>query len=158
MRTVFDVSVSLIRKKKKTFTRIVHHFFLSLHVCFVVVVVSAGSDTTVDDPYSELTEEDYTPQVDYKTDPNWCHPLRLTNGEVSCHSPRGGAARSSFGTRCEMSCDRGYRLLGRSSIQCLPNRRWSGTAYCRSTCTLQVPIRGQILRQFCVVLLSRNPM
>ncbi|XP_022615779.1 sushi repeat-containing protein SRPX2 [Seriola dumerili] len=91
---------------------------------------TAGSGTTVYDTYSDFTEEDNTPQLDYK-DPHWCHSPSLTNGEVTCHSPRGGAYRSTLGTRCEMSCDRGYRLLGRSSIQCLASRRWSGTAYCR---------------------------
>ncbi|KAM7389232.1 hypothetical protein PAMP_023222 [Pampus punctatissimus] len=30
-----------------------------------------------------------------------------------------------------MRCDRGYRLIGRHSIQCLATRRWSATAYCR---------------------------
>lgn len=40
-----------------------------------------------------------------------------------------------------MKCDRGYRLLGRSSIRCLPTRRWSGTAFCRSTWELR-PVRG----------------
>uniref|UniRef100_A0A3P8UNZ1 Sushi repeat-containing protein SRPX2 n=1 Tax=Cynoglossus semilaevis TaxID=244447 RepID=A0A3P8UNZ1_CYNSE len=66
------------------------------------------------------------------TDPQWCHSLGLTNGEVTCRSPRGGGVYSShLGTRCEMSCDRGYRLIGRSSIQCLSTRRWSATAFCR---------------------------
>uniref|UniRef100_A0A3Q4HWI8 Sushi-repeat containing protein X-linked 2 n=1 Tax=Neolamprologus brichardi TaxID=32507 RepID=A0A3Q4HWI8_NEOBR len=67
-----------------------------------------------------------------KTDPYWCHPPGLTNGEVTCHSPRGRAYRSTLGTRCQMSCDRGYKLLGRRSIMCLANRSWSGTAYCRT--------------------------
>uniref|UniRef100_A0A8C5H1U8 Sushi repeat-containing protein SRPX2 n=1 Tax=Gouania willdenowi TaxID=441366 RepID=A0A8C5H1U8_GOUWI len=69
--------------------------------------------------------------VESRYNPYWCHPLGLTNGEVTCHSPRGGANRSSLGTRCDMRCDRGYRLLGKNSLQCLTNRRWSGTAYCR---------------------------
>uniref|UniRef100_A0A8C6NI04 Sushi repeat-containing protein SRPX2 n=1 Tax=Nothobranchius furzeri TaxID=105023 RepID=A0A8C6NI04_NOTFU len=66
-----------------------------------------------------------------KLDPNWCRSPSLTNGEVTCQSPRGRAYRGTLGTRCQMTCDRGYRLLGRKSIQCLSNRRWSGTAYCR---------------------------
>uniref|UniRef100_A0A3Q4IBT7 Sushi-repeat containing protein X-linked 2 n=1 Tax=Neolamprologus brichardi TaxID=32507 RepID=A0A3Q4IBT7_NEOBR len=74
-----------------------------------------------------------------KTDPYWCHPPGLTNGEVTCHSPRGRAYRSTLGTRCQMSCDRGYKLLGRRSIMCLANRSWSGTAYCRSiVCYLKI--------------------
>uniref|UniRef100_G3PZ74 Sushi repeat-containing protein SRPX2 n=1 Tax=Gasterosteus aculeatus TaxID=69293 RepID=G3PZ74_GASAC len=91
---------------------------------------SAGSGTTEYDQYDDFVEEDYGPQLDYQH-PNWCHSPGLTNGEVTCRSPRGPAFRSTLGTRCEMSCDRGYRLLGRTSIQCLANRRWSGTAYCR---------------------------
>lgn len=70
------------------------------------------------------------------TDPFWCHSVRLTNGEATCYSPRGGRYRSTLGSRCEMKCDRGYKLLGQSSIQCLQSRRWSGTAFCRSTCKL----------------------
>ncbi|KAM3867012.1 sushi repeat-containing protein SRPX2 [Diretmus argenteus] len=81
--------------------------------------------------YNEVPpEEDYTPQLDYK-DPYWCHSLTLTNGAVTCVSPRGGNYRSTLGSRCEMTCDRGYRLVGKASVQCLPSRRWSGTAYCR---------------------------
>lgn len=67
------------------------------------------------------------------TDPFWCHSMRLTNGEATCYSPRGGRYRSTLGSRCEMKCDRGYKLLGQSSIHCLQSRRWSGTAFCRST-------------------------
>ncbi|KAM6953152.1 sushi repeat-containing protein SRPX2 [Aplochiton taeniatus] len=63
--------------------------------------------------------------------PQWCHYLSLANGEVTCFSPRGRNYRSTLGTRCQMTCDRGYRLLGKTSLQCMPNRRWSGTAYCR---------------------------
>ncbi|XP_006782009.1 sushi repeat-containing protein SRPX2 [Neolamprologus brichardi] len=97
---------------------------------------NAGSGTTVDE--NEFTEEDTTPQLDY-TYPYWCHPPGLTNGEVTCHSPRGRAYRSTLGTRCQMSCDRGYKLLGRRSIMCLANRSWSGTAYCR-TCKFLVRV------------------
>lgn len=68
--------------------------------------------------------------------------MRLTNGEATCYSPRGGRYRSTLGTRCEMKCDRGYRLLGRSSIRCLPSRRWSGTAFCRSRWKLPPRPRG----------------
>lgn len=67
-------------------------------------------------------------------DPHWCHSPGLTNGEVTCHSSQGRAYQSTLGTRCQMSCDRGYKLLGSRSISCLASRRWSGTAYCRSTC------------------------
>ncbi|XP_020779176.1 sushi repeat-containing protein SRPX2 [Boleophthalmus pectinirostris] len=87
-----------------------------------------GSGTI--ESYSEFVEEDYTPQLDYK-DPYWCHSPGLTNGEVICRSPRGPSYRSTLGTRCDMKCDPGYRLIGRESIQCLANRRWSGTAICR---------------------------
>ncbi|XP_055080667.1 sushi repeat-containing protein SRPX2-like [Periophthalmus magnuspinnatus] len=61
----------------------------------------------------------------------WCHSPGLTNGEVTCRSPRGPSYRSTLGTRCDMKCDPGYRLIGRNAIQCLANRRWSGTAICR---------------------------
>uniref|UniRef100_A0A3Q3VK91 Sushi repeat-containing protein SRPX2 n=1 Tax=Mola mola TaxID=94237 RepID=A0A3Q3VK91_MOLML len=91
---------------------------------------AVGTGATVNDTYTDYAEEDNTPQLDYKN-PHWCHSPSLTNGEVTCHSPRGRAYRSTLGTRCEMSCDRGYRLVGRSSIQCLASRRWSGTAICR---------------------------
>nr|XP_015803746.2 sushi repeat-containing protein SRPX2 [Nothobranchius furzeri] len=88
---------------------------------------TAGAATA--DSYDDLEEEN-TPELDYKN-PNWCRSPSLTNGEVTCQSPRGRAYRGTLGTRCQMTCDRGYRLLGRKSIQCLSNRRWSGTAYCR---------------------------
>ncbi|XP_059202801.1 sushi repeat-containing protein SRPX2 [Centropristis striata] len=103
---------------------------LSRFVVVFILYFTAGSATTVDDGYNDFVEEDHTPQLDYKH-PHWCHSPGLTNGEVTCLSPRGKAYKSTLGTRCTMSCDPGYRLLGRRSIQCLANRRWSGTAYCR---------------------------
>ncbi|KAM9357396.1 sushi repeat-containing protein SRPX2 [Symphorus nematophorus] len=103
---------------------------LSRFVAVFILYFTAGSGTTVYDTYNDFVEEEYTPQLDYK-DPHWCHSPGLTNGEVTCYSPRGPSYRSTLGTRCEMSCDRGYRLLGKSSIICLANRRWSGTAFCR---------------------------
>ncbi|XP_056898906.1 sushi repeat-containing protein SRPX2 [Takifugu flavidus] len=96
----------------------------------LVLFSTVAMGTVVEETYSDFTEEDQTPQLDYKN-PFWCHSVRLTNGEATCYSPRGGRYRSTLGTRCEMKCDRGYRLLGRSSIRCLPTRRWSGTAFCR---------------------------
>ncbi|KAJ8351189.1 hypothetical protein SKAU_G00226650 [Synaphobranchus kaupii] len=82
--------------------------------------------------YNEVAPEEapYRPQLDYSV-PRWCNTLKLHNGEVACFSPRGGNYHNTLGTRCEMSCDRGYRLLGRPSLICMPSRRWSGTAYCR---------------------------
>ncbi|XP_038145488.1 sushi repeat-containing protein SRPX2 [Cyprinodon tularosa] len=108
---------------------------------FIFLFFTAGA-TTVEDSYSDFIEEDYTPQLDYK-DPNWCHSPHLANGEVTCRSPRGGAYKSTLGTRCEMSCDRGYRLLGRRSIHCLPNRIWSGRAYCRRIRCHVLPLISQ---------------
>ncbi|XP_042275886.1 sushi repeat-containing protein SRPX2 [Thunnus maccoyii] len=103
---------------------------LSCVVAVLVLHLTAGTETTVYDTYNDFAEEDTTPQLDYK-DPNWCHSPNLPNGEVTCHSPRGGGYRSTLGTRCELTCDRGYRLIGKSSIQCTASRRWSGSSYCR---------------------------
>ncbi|KAM9849904.1 sushi repeat-containing protein SRPX2 [Aulostomus maculatus] len=96
----------------------------------LLLYLPVGSGTVVYETYHDFVEEDNTPQLDYK-DPNWCHSQHLTNGEVTCYSPRGPSYTSTLGTRCEMSCDRGFRLIGKSSIHCLSSRRWSGTAYCR---------------------------
>ncbi|XP_030620742.1 sushi repeat-containing protein SRPX2 [Chanos chanos] len=90
--------------------------------------VDHGSYNEVQDVYEEETYS--APQMDYKN-PRWCRTLSLPNGEVACSSPRGGGYTSTLGTRCLLSCDRGYRLLGRSSVQCMPNRRWSGASHCR---------------------------
>ncbi|XP_053361264.1 sushi repeat-containing protein SRPX2 [Clarias gariepinus] len=89
------------------------------------------SEATYPNNSNEVHEDThYTPELDYKR-PFWCQTLKLHNGHMTCSSPRGGNYRNSFGTRCALSCDRGYKLLGRSSVQCMANRRWSGTAYCR---------------------------
>uniref|UniRef100_A0A8C5JGT2 Sushi repeat-containing protein SRPX2 n=1 Tax=Junco hyemalis TaxID=40217 RepID=A0A8C5JGT2_JUNHY len=71
------------------------------------------------------------PALDYRRVPQWCATLSIYRGEASCYSPRGSSYRSSLGTRCELSCARGYRLVGPSAVQCLPSRHWSGMAYCR---------------------------
>lgn len=71
--------------------------------------------------------------------PQWCHPLIIYNGEATCYSPRGGNYRSSLGTRCALSCNRGYRLIGPRSVQCLLNRHWSGIIYCRREYSLRFP-------------------
>ncbi|XP_037636341.1 sushi repeat-containing protein SRPX2 [Sebastes umbrosus] len=118
----------------------VSDMLLARSVAVFILYFTAGSGTTEYDGYNDFVEEDHTPQLDYKN-PNWCHSPGLTNGEVTCHSPRGVAYTSTLGTRCEMNCDRGYRLLGKSSIHCLANRRWSGTAYCRQMrCRVLHPI------------------
>ncbi|XP_062855973.1 sushi repeat-containing protein SRPX2 [Trichomycterus rosablanca] len=92
-----------------------------------------GSGTVYHNSYNEVEHEEdtyHTPEFDYKH-PRWCQTLKLSNGHMACSSPRGGNHRSSLGTRCMMSCERGYKLLGQTSVQCMANRRWSGTAYCR---------------------------
>ncbi|KAG9335513.1 hypothetical protein JZ751_004539 [Albula glossodonta] len=108
-------------------------FLLLLHVYTVSKIHGQyeGSGNTWSS-YNEVVPERtrYSPQLDYRN-PRWCHTLSLSNGEVTCFSPRGGNYRSTLGTRCQLSCDHGYRLLGRTSVQCMPNRRWSGTARCR---------------------------
>ncbi|XP_061755931.1 sushi repeat-containing protein SRPX2 isoform X3 [Nerophis ophidion] len=91
---------------------------------FYLTAVSGSPDS------SDVAEEDHTTHVDYDS-LYWCHSPRLTNGEATCHSPRGRAYRTTQGTRCNMRCDRGYRLSGSSSIQCMADRRWSGTSMCR---------------------------
>ncbi|CAL8263280.1 unnamed protein product [Lota lota] len=109
---------------------------VTLHGVVVILIfyvtVSSGWEETYSN-YELVSEEEPIeegPRLDYN-DPTWCHSPSLANGEVNCVSPRGKSYRSTLGTRCEMTCDRGYRLMGKSSVQCLANRRWSGTAYCR---------------------------
>ena len=72
--------------------------------------------------------------------PQWCATLNIHRGEATCYSPQGGSYRSSLGTRCELSCTRGYRLVGPSAVQCLPSRHWSGMAYCRRECAPAIGI------------------
>lgn len=74
--------------------------------------------------------------------PQWCATLNIHRGEATCYSPRGSSYRSSLGTRCELSCTRGYRLVGPSTVQCLPSRHWSGMAYCRRECPGPGPATG----------------
>ncbi|NWI14663.1 SRPX2 protein, partial [Crypturellus soui] len=83
------------------------------------------------------------PALDYRRVPQWCATLNVYRGEATCYSPRGSAYRSSLGTRCELSCARGYRLVGRSAVQCLPSRHWSGMAYCRQ---IRCPVLPGLLR------------
>ncbi|XP_060783530.1 sushi repeat-containing protein SRPX2 isoform X2 [Neoarius graeffei] len=92
-----------------------------------------GSGAMYPNSNNEVVREEiyYTPELDYKY-PNWCQTMKLHNGQMRCSSPRGGNSRNTLGTQCALSCDRGYKRLGRSSIQCMTNRRWSGTAYCRN--------------------------
>lgn len=71
--------------------------------------------------------------------PQWCAPLSIHRGEATCYSPRGSSYRSSLGTRCELSCVRGYRLQGPSAVRCLPSRHWSGLGYCRRECARPWP-------------------
>uniref|UniRef100_A0A8C7P2H2 Sushi repeat-containing protein SRPX2 n=1 Tax=Oncorhynchus mykiss TaxID=8022 RepID=A0A8C7P2H2_ONCMY len=116
---------------------------MGLFICLCLVAMTdfrannsvslvSGSGTTMHSSYNEVVpeEEYYTPQLNYRN-LRWCHFLTLANGDVTCHFPRGENYRSTLDTRCEMTCDRGYKLLGRSSVQCMPNRRWSGTSHCR---------------------------
>ncbi|KAJ8398003.1 hypothetical protein AAFF_G00433500 [Aldrovandia affinis] len=110
-------------------------YFLLLLEAFtrVLGLTNEDSGSTLLSGYNEVTPEEedpYIPRLDYRT-PRWCYTLKLTNGEVTCFSPRGGNYHNTLGTRCEMSCDRGYRLMGRTSVMCMPSRRWSGTSYCR---------------------------
>ncbi|XP_063046548.1 sushi repeat-containing protein SRPX2 [Engraulis encrasicolus] len=106
-------------------------FFEAHFVCWIH---GTNTEVTSYDPYNEVVHEEeevyYTPQLDYNN-PHWCHRLRLPNGDVSCSSPRSRNHYGSLGTRCELSCDRGHKLVGRYSVHCMDNRRWSGTGYCR---------------------------
>ncbi|XP_073498312.1 sushi repeat-containing protein SRPX2 [Phyllobates terribilis] len=69
--------------------------------------------------------------------PRWCNDLKIQDGEAACYSPWGGNYRSTLGTRCSVSCDQGFQLIGQSSVRCLQSRRWSGSAHCRR---VQCPI------------------
>ncbi|KAJ8401759.1 hypothetical protein AAFF_G00377300 [Aldrovandia affinis] len=107
-------------------------FLLLLQACTVAKVHGQyeGSGNAWSSYNEVMPDTRYTPQLDYRN-PRWCYTLSLSDGEATCYSPRGGNYRSTLGTRCQLSCDHGYRLLGRASVQCMPNRRWSGTTRCR---------------------------
>ncbi|KAG8552987.1 hypothetical protein GDO81_003207 [Engystomops pustulosus] len=88
----------------------------------------ASDESSNNEVYVELRPS--IPQPDYRV-PRWCYDLKIQDGEAACYSPRGGGYRSTLGTRCSLSCDQGFRLIGQSSVRCMQNRRWSGYAYCR---------------------------
>ncbi|XP_039578459.1 sushi repeat-containing protein SRPX2 isoform X3 [Passer montanus] len=92
-----------------------------------------GSGYYLESHTNEVYAEEPPPEpaLDYRRVPQWCATLSIHRGEATCYSPRGGSYRSSLGTRCELSCARGYRLVGPSAVRCLPSRHWSGMAYCR---------------------------
>jgi len=117
--------------------------FLSRHH---IVSCSTGSPSVTPDPAPLAA-------LSVPSDPTWCHPPRLDYGELSCVSPRGRNYRSTLGTRCEMSCDRGYRLVGKSSVHCLANRRWSGTAYCRRTVQTKTKTKTKTDPPYCLLVL-----
>ncbi|XP_070615960.1 sushi repeat-containing protein SRPX2 [Erythrolamprus reginae] len=108
--------------------------FLLLWPTLVVSTWHTGSRYSTEESQTDdhvyLTEPSSVPAPDYQV-PRWCHPLIIYNGEATCYSPRGGNYHSSLGTRCALSCNRGYRLIGPRSVQCLMNRHWSGIIYCR---------------------------
>lgn len=99
----------------------------------VAAVYNEGSGYASDDSYNnEVYVEQRPParQPDYLV-PRWCYDLKIQDGEAACYSPRGPGYRSTLGTRCSLSCDQGFRLIGQTSVRCLQGRRWSGYAYCR---------------------------
>ncbi|XP_030064747.1 sushi repeat-containing protein SRPX2 [Microcaecilia unicolor] len=110
---------------------------LKLVLLFVVRLVAPqhyeGSGYSPDESlHNEVHVEEVprTPFLDYRA-PRWCYTLNLPDGEVACYSPQGGTYHSTLGTRCLLSCDYGFRLIGSRSVQCLASRRWSGITYCR---------------------------
>uniref|UniRef100_A0A8U8CDQ6 Sushi repeat-containing protein SRPX2 n=1 Tax=Geospiza parvula TaxID=87175 RepID=A0A8U8CDQ6_GEOPR len=100
-----------------------------------------GSGYYLESHTNEVYAEEPPPEpaLDYRRVPQWCATLSIHRGEATCYSPRGSSYRSSLGTRCELSCARGYRLLGPSAVRCLPSRHWSGMAYCRRECPRPCP-------------------
>ncbi|XP_069469058.1 sushi repeat-containing protein SRPX2 isoform X2 [Ambystoma mexicanum] len=107
--------------------------FLLLFIRLASLLQYEGSGYSVDASYNEVNAQEApsAPFLDYQA-PQWCYNLNIQDGEAVCYSPRGGNYRSTLGTRCHLSCDHGFRLFGQTSVQCLPSRRWSGNAYCRS--------------------------
>ncbi|XP_069799161.1 sushi repeat-containing protein SRPX2 isoform X2 [Dendropsophus ebraccatus] len=92
-----------------------------------------GSGFPSDESYNNDVHEEQRPSLrypDYRV-PRWCYELQIPDGEAACYSPLGGGYRTTLGTRCSLSCDQGFTLIGQSSVRCLQNRRWSGSAHCR---------------------------
>ncbi|XP_072914365.1 sushi repeat-containing protein SRPX2-like isoform X1 [Hemitrygon akajei] len=93
---------------------------------------------THDVDYSvQYTESSY--HLRYK-EPRWCYPLSIENGVAECYSPRGPNYRSTLGTRCHISCDRGFKLFGRRQVECRVTRRWSGISRCREVRCYPLPV------------------
>lgn len=109
-----------------------HILLVELSIIYRTVGYTTEGSAAIYHDNNEVHEEEtyHTPELDYKH-PQWCPTLKLSHGELSCSSPRGGNHRNTLGTTCLLSCERGYKRLGRSSVQCRPSRRWSGTAVCR---------------------------
>ncbi|KAM4020168.1 sushi repeat-containing protein SRPX2 isoform 2-T2 [Anomaloglossus baeobatrachus] len=114
-----------------------------LRLLVLVKVMTAlyheGSGYPSDERYNNEIHAEQQPSIphpDHRV-PRWCYDLKIQDGVATCYSPHGGGYRSTLGTRCSVSCDQGFQLIGQSSVRCLQNRRWSGSAHCRR---IQCPV------------------
>ncbi|XP_014341590.1 sushi repeat-containing protein SRPX2 isoform X1 [Latimeria chalumnae] len=118
-------------------------FMLLMHLLYhIAFIIDLGSGSSLlesynNEVYYENTHSSY--HLNYRV-PRWCYPLSIGNGEAICYSPRGGNYRSTLGTRCDALCDQGFRLIGRRTVNCMMNRRWSGNPYCRQIWCHSLPL------------------
>lgn len=62
-----------------------------------------------------------------------CPPI-VTLKHISLSPPACGENEVRTGASCQLTCPRGYSLIGNSEVRCLPSGNWSGNLH-KATCT-----------------------
>ncbi len=62
-----------------------------------------------------------------------CPPI-VTLKHISLSPPACGENEVRTGASCQLTCPRGYSLIGSSEVRCLPSGSWSGNLH-KATCT-----------------------